>query len=115
MKFPEEISPADKPNERQLRITQAELRDSVNALPVLDLHGFTEEDAASEAERFIADQFYAGVPCCRIEHGKGKGVVERAVKEKILEFTKKRQIELSFPSAIFPGGAIVIIFTPAEE
>jgi DNA-nicking Smr family endonuclease len=114
MKFPDVIPPEGNPNEKQIRIAEAETRDWSNTLPILDLHGARAEDAAREIEDFIIDQFSRGESCCRIGHGKGRGILAKITKEKIAGFVKEGKIESSFSSRLFPGGATVIVFTPEE-
>lgn len=104
---------AEKDGE-ELRVMHAELSDRSDTLPNLDLHGFTKENAIEEMERFVSHQIFTGESCCRIVHGKGKGVLERAIRREIEKLVRHRKVQTSFPSQRYPDAAIVIVF-PAGD
>jgi len=109
----DEISHIAERDEENLRVMHAEISDQSDTIPNLDLHGFTKENAIAEMETFISHQISTGASCCRIVHGKGKGILERAVKKEIEKLVKDGKIQKSFPSQRYPDVAIVVVF-PAE-
>lgn len=109
----EVIHPAGEDGD-DLRVMHAELSDRSDNIPNLDLHGFTKDDAVAETEQFLSHQIFVGESCCRIAHGKGKGILERAIKREIGKLVKQNKIQTSFPSQRYPDGAIVVVF-PAGE
>jgi hypothetical protein len=98
----------------ELRVMHAELCDKSDTLPNLDLHGFTKENAVQEMEHFVSHQIFTGESCCRIVHGKGTGVLERAIKREIEKLIQQGNIQISFPSQRYLGAAIVVVF-PARH
>jgi len=107
----DEVShPAGKDGE-ELRVMHAELSDRSDSIPNLDLHGFTKENAIAEMTTFISHQIFTGVSCCRIVHGKGKGILERAIKKEIEKLTKQGKIQTSFPSQRYLDAAVVVVFS----
>jgi DNA-nicking Smr family endonuclease len=104
---------ADKDGEN-LRVMHAELSDRSDTIASIDLHGLTKDEATTELERFLSHQIFTGASCCRIVHGKGKGILERAVKKEIEKLTQRRKVQTSFPSERYPNAAIVIVFPAAE-
>jgi DNA-nicking Smr family endonuclease len=96
--------------EKELRIMHAELADQSNRIPTLDLHGLTKENALDNVRQFLSHQIFTGESCCRIVHGKGKGVLERVIKREIAGLVNDQKIESSFPSRRSPGAAIIVVF-----
>src|ERR1700691_4268366 len=94
----------------ELRVMHAELCDKSDMLPNLDLHGFTKENAIQEMEHFVSHQIFTGESCCRIVHGKGTGVLERAIKKEIERLIREDKIQTSFPSQRHSDAAIIIVF-----
>ena len=109
----DEVSHFAEKDGDELRVMHAELCDKSNTLPNLDLHGFTKENAIQEMEHFVSHQIFIGESCCRIVHGKGTGILERAVKKEIEKLVKDGKIQKSFPSQRYPDAAIVVVF-PAD-
>jgi DNA-nicking Smr family endonuclease len=110
----DEISHPGEKDENELRVMHAELSDRSDTIPNLDLHVFTKDDAIAEAEQFLSHQLFIGASCCRIVYGKGKGILERAVKKEIEKLAKQRKIQKSFPSQCYPDAAIVVVFSAVE-
>lgn len=110
-KFPNKGEPpVEHVSEQQIRRTHAEIADQSGELPELDLHGQTSQEAALNVYGYIDRMAVSGEPCCRIIHGKGTGVLERAVTKEIEELTEQGIIEAWFRSQKYPGAAIVVIF-----
>lgn len=101
-------------DEKELRLMHGELCDQSGNLSILDLHGFTKEQAIDELRQFLSHQIFVGESCCRIIHGKGEGVLERAVKKEIENLIKQQKIQTSFPSRPHPTSAIVVVFPKSD-
>jgi DNA-nicking Smr family endonuclease len=104
--LPEEINP------EEFHRMQAEILDRTDKIEELDLHGFSREEAIHAVEQFITDLSFSApkIPACRITHGKGKGILRKAVTEKIESLKSEGVIEAYFPSVHYPGGAILVTF-----
>ncbi|MFO8183356.1 MAG: Smr/MutS family protein [Candidatus Aegiribacteria sp.] len=55
----------------------------VEAETELDLRGMSAEEALAEVDRAIEDGLVAGIPFIRVIHGKGKGILMRAVVDMV--------------------------------
>jgi len=96
-------------DEKELRLMHAELCDASGNLPTLDLHGMKKEDAIEEMKQFLSHQIFSGESCCCIVHGRGSGILERAVKKEMKDLVKSGKIESFFPSQRHPSAAVVVV------
>ena len=49
----------------------------------LDLRGLRRDEALERLEQYLEDASLAGLPSCRIVHGKGTGAIRQAVRERL--------------------------------
>ena len=65
----------------------------------IDLRGLSREEALAQLEKFVDNALLSNASSLRILHGKGDGVLRKAVKQKIKEY----------------GGNVASIYHPAQE
>ena len=51
----------------------------------IDLRGMTVDEMVPVLEKYLDDAYLAGLPYARIIHGKGTGVLRRAVRDLLRE------------------------------
>jgi DNA mismatch repair protein MutS2 len=78
----------------------------VEADTELDLRGMSAEEAVSELDRAIEDGIVAGIPFIRVIHGKGKGILMKAVVDMV---RSDGRIETFRPGKPTEGGIGVTI------
>lgn len=106
------LPPAEKVSEEQIRRSYAETADRSGSLPILDLHGKRAHETYALVDNFILTQNSKDDTfCCRIDHGKGAGVLKEIVEKVIKDLTTQGIINYTFQSSKFPD-SIVIVFHP---
>ncbi|MBL8029653.1 MAG: Smr/MutS family protein [Candidatus Doudnabacteria bacterium] len=110
-KFPEKFTaPNNQIGENKIRRTAAEIKDMSGNLPTLDLHGKN----ISEAEQLTLNSIYMWANSdeisCLIIHGKGTGVLDKAITNLLTDLKNSKIIEDFFPSSKYPGAAKVVVF-----
>ena len=72
----------DKTVQDFIKKKTVELR-NVKISPEVDLRGMMAEEAVDMVERYIDNAFMAKLPSVRIIHGKGTGVLRKAVQDSL--------------------------------
>jgi DNA mismatch repair protein MutS2 len=97
----EVVAPAGKPAETPLnaaarqkgvRIT-VDSSSSANIKSEINLIGHTVDEATNELEKYLDQAFLAGLPCVRVVHGTGMGILRRALREFLRTHPHVAQIE----------------------
>lgn len=69
---------------REIKVTLT--RERKTFFPEIDVRGYRVDEALSEVERFLNDAIILGFSEVRIVHGKGEGILKRAIHEYIGNF-----------------------------
>ncbi len=70
-----------------------ELR-SMGASPEVDLRGMSQDEAINALDRFLDDALLAKLPSVRIIHGKGTGVLRKAVQQHLKRNKRVKSVRL---------------------
>jgi DNA mismatch repair protein MutS2 len=89
---------------KDLRVKKDISEDSAKFDAKIDLRGLRLPDAVKALEVFVDKAFLNNSNVLQILHGKGDGVLRRAVKQKIKEYKGIKQI--SHPAPEFGGDGI---------
>ena len=72
----------------------------------LDLRGLTADEAIYETEKYLDDAYLAGLPQAYLIHGKGTGVLRKAIQDLV---QKHRHIEAARFGGYHEGGIGVTV------
>ena len=64
----------------------------------LDLRGMTVEEATNTVDKYLDDALLAGLPRCRLIHGKGTGALRQAVRSQLEAHPHVKALRLGGPS-----------------
>lgn len=64
----------------------------------LDLRGMTVEEATNTVDKYLDDALLAGLPRCRLIHGKGTGALRQAVRSQLEAHPHVKAMRLGGPS-----------------
>ena len=78
-----------------------------NALPELDLHGLTVDEALPRVDQYLYEAYNAEMPAVRLIHGKGAGTLRQAVREQLRTHTLVKSFRPGLPSEGGEGVTIV--------
>lgn len=98
------LSPLDKQHTRSI---QTDIEQAASFSPKIDIRGMRLEEALKVIEVFVDQALMAGTSNLRILHGKGNGVLRKAVRQKLREYTAPMQI--SHPEAELGGDGVTLV------
>jgi DNA mismatch repair protein MutS2 len=80
----DELWTLDEEREAQPSVRQGISRPELSAaIPEIDLHGYTEQEALVTLELFLHHAFTTRTPRVRVIHGKGDGILRAAVRREL--------------------------------
>ncbi len=82
-RVPESNRPQPSPGRSRGRHRDLSREKSQNMGLEIDLRGMTQEEALEAVDKYLDDEVLAGAPFVRIIHGKGTGVLRRAVSQHL--------------------------------
>ena len=68
---------------------------TIAASPEVDLRGMSQDEAIAALDRYLDDAFLAKLPSVRIIHGKGTGVLRKAVQQHLKRSKRIKSVRLS--------------------
>lgn len=82
----EDLAPSQSPEQQAISKKNNTFLEKARLIsPEIDLRGLTADDAIVEVEKYLENAFLAGIDRVRIIHGKGTGVLRRAVQELLAQ------------------------------
>lgn len=107
-KTPDQVTRVDPPDDKP---PSAGWSSPVDAETELDLRGLSADEALVELDRAIEEGLAAGIPFIRVIHGKGKGVLMKAVIESVRSDGRIGSFRAGSPSE---GGTGVTVIYPGR-
>jgi len=90
-------------------IGKPEVRPEVQSVPIkLELFGMPIEDALVKLERYLDSAYSAGMPFVYIVHGRGSGVLRKAIQDYLPHCPRVDRFNLAQPDE--GGDAVTIVF-----
>jgi DNA mismatch repair protein MutS2 len=111
-KTPAEVRKVPPPEERP---ASAGWSSPVTAETELDLRGMSSEEAVDELDRALEDGLVAGIPFIRVIHGKGRGILMKAVVDMVRSDGRVETFRPGKPPEGGTGVTIVYIRQPGKR
>lgn len=103
-----DLQPANSPLDIQSsRSIQTDIEQSATFQPKLDIRGLRMDEALQAVETFVDQALMSGASNLRILHGKGNGVLRKAVRSKLREYNVT--MNLSHPHPELGGDGITLV------
>lgn len=97
-------TPLDKQHTKSI---QTDIEQAASFTPKIDIRGMRLEEALKVVEVFVDQALMSGATNLRILHGKGNGILRKAVRQKLREYTAPMQV--SHPEAELGGDGVTLI------
>jgi DNA mismatch repair protein MutS2 len=94
-----DLLPVAEPTQTAITSAATDIRHVASFDAKIDLRGLSREEALLQLEKFVDNALLTSANSVRILHGKGDGILRRAVKEKLREY----------------GGAVATVYHPAPN
>ena len=85
------------------------LSKTANFSPKIDLRGMRREEALKRLESFVDEALIANTSSLRIIHGKGDGILRKAVKQKLREYKAVTEVHHEEQKAGGDGVTIAVL------
>lgn len=103
-----DLQPANSPLDIQSsRSIQTDIEQAATFQPKLDIRGLRMDEALQAVETFVDQALMSGASNLRILHGKGNGVLRKAVRSKLKEYNVT--MNLSHPHPELGGDGITLV------